>query len=143
MFSSFHHLLFMFSLISFLSSFHLFPLMFSPPSFHLFSHPCPFMYPFLSSHLSLSSFFLSFPLTHSDTANKIGTYQLAITAKYHGVPFFAAVPTTTLDLTMTNGSLIHVEERPACELTRYVRACICKYMHVCAQFIYIYLFCYT
>ena len=30
----------------------------SSPSFHLFSHPCPFMYPFLSSHLSLSSFFL-------------------------------------------------------------------------------------
>ena len=120
MFSSFHHLLFMFSLISFQSSFYFFPLIF--PSHH---------------------FFLSFPLTHSDTANKIGTYQLAITAKYHGVPFFAAVPTTTLDLTMTNGSLIHVEERPACELTRYVRACICKYMHVCAQFIYIYLFCYT
>ena len=37
---------------------------------------------------------------NGDTANKIGTYQLAITAKYHGVPFFAAVPTTTLDLTM-------------------------------------------
>ena len=120
MFSSFHHLLFIFSLIPVHSCIHFFPLIF--PSHH---------------------FFLSFPLTHSDTANKIGTYQLAITAKYHGVPFFAAVPTTTLDLTMTNGSLIHVEERPACELTRYVRACICKYMHVCAQFIYIYLFCYT
>ena len=38
--------------------------------------------------------------SNGDTANKIGTYQLAITAKYHGVPFFAAVPTTTLDLTM-------------------------------------------
>ena len=58
------------------------------------------------------------PSCYSDTANKIGTYQLAIAAKYHGVPFFAAVPTTTLDLTMTNGGLIHVEERPACELTR-------------------------
>jgi S-methyl-5-thioribose-1-phosphate isomerase len=54
---------------------------------------------------------------NGDTANKIGTYQLAIAAKYHNVPFFAAVPTTTLDLTMTSGALIHVEERPACELT--------------------------
>ena len=59
-------------------------------------------------------------ILHSDTANKIGTYQLAIAAKYHNVPFFAAVPTTTLDLTMTHGGLIHVEERPADELTRYV-----------------------
>jgi hypothetical protein len=64
-----------------------------------------------------------------DTANKIGTYQLAIAAKYHNVPFFAAVPTTTLDLTMTHGGLIHVEERPADELTRYVRTCIRPYVH--------------
>lgn len=54
---------------------------------------------------------------NGDTANKIGTYQLAIAAKYHGVPFFAAVPTTTLDLTMADGSAIVVEERPAHELT--------------------------
>jgi len=54
---------------------------------------------------------------NGDTANKIGTYQLAIAAKYHNIPFFAAVPTTTLDLTMSSGALIHVEERPACELT--------------------------
>jgi len=54
---------------------------------------------------------------NGDTANKIGTYQLAITAKYHNVPFFSAVPTTTLDLTMSSGALIHVEERPANELT--------------------------
>ena len=54
---------------------------------------------------------------NGDTANKIGTYQLAIAAKYHGVPFFAAVPTTTLDLTMASGAEIHVEERPPHELT--------------------------
>ena len=53
---------------------------------------------------------------NGDTANKIGTYQLAIAAKHHGVPFFTAVPTTTLDLTMTSGALIHVEERPKSEL---------------------------
>ena len=54
---------------------------------------------------------------NGDTANKIGTYHLAIAAKYHNVPFFAAVPTTTLDLSMSNGSFIHVELRPEIELT--------------------------
>ena len=54
---------------------------------------------------------------NGDTANKIGTYQLAIAARYHGVPFFTAVPTTTLDLSLSNGSLIHIEERPKSELT--------------------------
>lgn len=53
---------------------------------------------------------------NGDTANKIGTYQLAIAAAYHGIPFFAAVPTTTLDLTMSSGSEITIEERPADEL---------------------------
>jgi len=57
--------------------------------------------------------------SNGDTANKIGTYQLAITAKYHGIPFFTAAPTTTLDLKMASGAEIHVEERPAVELTRY------------------------
>ena len=50
---------------------------------------------------------------NGDTANKIGTYQLAIAAKYHKVPFFAAVPVTTFDVTIPNGSFIHVELRPA------------------------------
>ena len=54
---------------------------------------------------------------NGDTANKIGTYQLAITAKYHNIPFFTAAPTTTLDLSMSSGSLIHIEERPPQELT--------------------------
>jgi 5-methylthioribose kinase len=54
---------------------------------------------------------------NGDTANKIGTYQLAIAAQYHKVPFFAAVPTTTLDLTMENGDSIPVEQRPPQELT--------------------------
>ena len=58
---------------------------------------------------------------NGDTANKIGTYQLAIAAQYHGIPFFAAVPTTSLDLTMASGASIHVEERPSVELTRLLR----------------------
>ena len=55
--------------------------------------------------------------SNGDTANKIGTYQLAIIAKYHNVPFFTAVPTTTLDLSMSSGAEIHIEERPAEEMT--------------------------
>jgi 5-methylthioribose kinase len=55
--------------------------------------------------------------SNGDTANKIGTYQLAIAAKYHGIPFFTAAPTTTLDLSMSSGSEIFVEERPSNELT--------------------------
>ena len=54
---------------------------------------------------------------NGDTANKIGTYQLAIAAKYHKVPFFPAVPTTTFDLSIPNGSSIHVELRPSNEMT--------------------------
>ena len=54
---------------------------------------------------------------NGDTANKIGTYQLAITANYHHIPFFVAAPTTTLDLSMSSGAEIHIEERPGHELT--------------------------
>lgn len=54
---------------------------------------------------------------NGDTANKIGTFQLAIAAKYHKVPFFVAAPTTTLDLTMSTGEEIEIEQRPAIELT--------------------------
>ncbi len=54
---------------------------------------------------------------NGDSANKIGTYQLAIAAKYHKVPFFVAAPTTTLDLTMSSGAEIEIEERSPDELT--------------------------
>ncbi|MCA2960788.1 MAG: S-methyl-5-thioribose-1-phosphate isomerase [Silvanigrellales bacterium] len=54
---------------------------------------------------------------NGDTANKIGTYQLAIAARYHGVPFFVAAPLTSIDLSMEDGSSIPIEERPASELT--------------------------
>lgn len=54
---------------------------------------------------------------NGDSANKIGTYQLAIAAQYHGIPFFVAAPTTTLDLTISSGDKIPIEERPAVELT--------------------------
>ena len=41
---------------------------------------------------------------NGDTANKIGTYQLAITAKHHGVKFLVAAPRTTIDLSTASGS---------------------------------------
>lgn len=54
---------------------------------------------------------------NGDTANKIGTYQLAICAKHHGVPFYVASPTTTVDASLPTGKEIPIEERPAREMT--------------------------
>jgi methylthioribose-1-phosphate isomerase len=54
---------------------------------------------------------------NGDTANKIGTYQLAVLAAHHKIPFFVAAPTTSIDRKLADGSLIRIEERPACELT--------------------------
>jgi 5-methylthioribose kinase len=54
---------------------------------------------------------------NGDTANKIGTYQLAIAAKHHQVPFYVAASTTSMDVSIPNGSRILVEERAADELT--------------------------
>ncbi|RYG99708.1 hypothetical protein EON65_50025 [archaeon] len=51
-------------------------------------------------------------------AQYLGTYQLAIAAAYHHIPFFAAVPSTTIDFSKSSGAEIHVEERPGHELTR-------------------------
>lgn len=53
---------------------------------------------------------------NGDTANKIGTYQLAITAKHHGILFVVAAPSTSIDLSMASGKEIVIEERPAKEL---------------------------
>jgi methylthioribose-1-phosphate isomerase len=55
---------------------------------------------------------------NGDTANKIGTYQLAITAKYHGVMFIVAAPVTTIDLSTPNGAAIEIEERAGNEVTQ-------------------------
>jgi len=53
---------------------------------------------------------------NGDTANKIGTYALSVIAKHHGVPFFVASPSTTLDPKTASGADIKIEERPAEEL---------------------------
>jgi methylthioribose-1-phosphate isomerase len=52
-----------------------------------------------------------------DTANKIGTYGLAIAAKYHNVPFFVAAPSSTFDLSLTDGAEIPIEQRKSTEIT--------------------------
>jgi len=54
---------------------------------------------------------------NGDFANKIGTYNVAIAAKYHGVPFYVASPVTTIDQGLADGSGIPVEERPTTEVT--------------------------
>ena len=51
------------------------------------------------------------------TANKIGTYTLAVLANAHGVPFYVAAPTTTIDLSLTGGYQIPIEERSPEEVT--------------------------
>jgi len=54
---------------------------------------------------------------NGDTANKIGTYNLALVAHAHGVPLYVAAPTSTIDLSLPNGDAIPIEERPAREVT--------------------------
>ncbi len=54
---------------------------------------------------------------NGDTANKIGTYALAVLAQAHGIPFFVSAPTTTLDLTKKTGEEIVIEQRNPREVT--------------------------
>jgi len=54
---------------------------------------------------------------NGDTANKIGTYQMAVLAKEHNVPFYIAAPLSTFDLSIPDGDRIPIEERSAAEVT--------------------------
>ncbi|HEX8805528.1 MAG TPA: S-methyl-5-thioribose-1-phosphate isomerase, partial [Candidatus Aquilonibacter sp.] len=54
---------------------------------------------------------------NGDTANKIGTYGLAILAAHHGIPFYVAAPRSTFDFAIDSGASIHIEERAASEVT--------------------------
>jgi methylthioribose-1-phosphate isomerase len=54
---------------------------------------------------------------NGDVANKVGTYPLAVVAKENGVPFYCAVPSSTIDVTLPNGDVIPIEERDAREVT--------------------------
>ena len=54
---------------------------------------------------------------NGDTANKIGTYTLAVLARAHDVPFYVAAPRSTFDLECSSGEMIPIEERSASEVT--------------------------
>ncbi len=54
---------------------------------------------------------------NGDVANKIGTYKLAVVAKENGIPFYPVMPTSTIDMSLTSGDDIPIEERDAREVT--------------------------
>ncbi|MEK7813737.1 MAG: S-methyl-5-thioribose-1-phosphate isomerase [Candidatus Desantisbacteria bacterium] len=54
---------------------------------------------------------------NGDTANKIGTYSVAVLAEKHNIPFFVAAPTSTIDMTISDGSMIPIEQRAKEEIT--------------------------
>jgi len=54
---------------------------------------------------------------NGDAANKIGTYSVAVSAKYHGIPFYVAAPLSTIDMSIAGGEDIPIEERDPREVT--------------------------
>jgi methylthioribose-1-phosphate isomerase len=60
-----------------------------------------------------------------DTANKIGTYALAVVSKMHQVPFFVAAPLSTVDFDLTDGEDIPIEERDSAEIYQVGKTRIC------------------
>src|SRR5262245_18434176 len=53
---------------------------------------------------------------NGDTANKIGTYSVAVLAKEHNIPFYVAAPLSTIDCTAQTGAAIPIEQRPGDEV---------------------------
>ena len=53
---------------------------------------------------------------NGDTANKIGTYGVAVLARHHGIPFYVAAPWSTIDVAIDSGAAIAIEERDAAEV---------------------------
>ena len=56
---------------------------------------------------------------NGDTANKIGTYNVAVLANYHNIPFYVVAPKSTFDLKLKNGSNIPIEQRKSTEVTEF------------------------
>ncbi len=56
---------------------------------------------------------------NGDVANKIGTYMVAVLARRHGIPFYVACPTSTIDMSISSGEEIPIEERPESEVTGF------------------------
>ena len=61
---------------------------------------------------------------NGDTANKVGTYTVAVLAKEHGLPFYVAAPTQTIDMSLGKGSEIPIEERNAREVREFGGHCV-------------------
>ncbi|HEU5362442.1 MAG TPA: S-methyl-5-thioribose-1-phosphate isomerase [Gaiellaceae bacterium] len=59
---------------------------------------------------------------NGDSANKIGTYSLAVLAHHHGLPLYVVAPSTTVDLATPDGAAIPIEERDPAEVTTRFRA---------------------
>jgi methylthioribose-1-phosphate isomerase len=57
--------------------------------------------------------------SNGDTANKIGTFEKAIVAKEFGIPFYVAVPFSTIDFSLSDGTQIPIEERSEDEVLTY------------------------
>lgn len=62
---------------------------------------------------------------NGDTANKIGTYSLALVAKAHDIPFFVAAPLSTVDFKLTTGEEIPIEERHPSEIYQFGETVVC------------------
>src|SRR6266700_3422278 len=56
--------------------------------------------------------------SNGDTANKIGTYSVAVLARHHGIPFYIAAPFSTIDTSISSGAVIPIEERAGDEVRR-------------------------
>ncbi len=61
---------------------------------------------------------------NGDTANKIGTYSVAVLAKVHGIPFYVAAPCSTIDPQIKTGEDIPIEERDEKEVTHWGGQCL-------------------
>jgi len=57
--------------------------------------------------------------SNGDAANKIGTYNLAVLAKYHGIPFYIVAPRSTFDMDIQSGKQIPIEQRDSTEVTHF------------------------
>jgi methylthioribose-1-phosphate isomerase len=66
---------------------------------------------------------------NGDSANKIGTYQIAVLAKENNVPYYIAAPVSTFDLTIPDGDHITIEERAASEVTHMQGVSIAPDVH--------------
>jgi methylthioribose-1-phosphate isomerase len=61
---------------------------------------------------------------NGDVANKIGTYGLAVLAKYHGIPFYVAAPLASIDFNTASGKDIPIEERAPQEISEFGGRCV-------------------